>query len=97
MKPKYHFNSFQPGFLLNPEDYSRGVKWVTMLVFATDYSNRFGLGYQVNRKLNSIFDLNLWALATGKSTNLGAGVPIQVYKSSEKTTTFNSGGQMNMT
>ena len=81
-KPKYYFNSFQPGFLLNPEDYSRDVKWVTMLVFATDYSNRFGIGYLVNRKLNNIIDLNLWALATGKSTSFGAGVPIQVYKSS---------------
>lgn len=81
IKPKYHFNSFQPGFLLNPEDYSRGVKWVTMLVFGLDYSNRFGLGYQVNRKLKSNLDLNLWAMASGNTTSLGAAVPIQVYKS----------------
>lgn len=80
IKPKYHFNSFQPGFLLNPEDYSRGVKWVTGLVFGFDYSNRFGLGYQVNRKLKSNLDLNLWAMASGNTTGLGIGVPIQVYK-----------------
>lgn len=79
--PKYHYNSFQPGFLLNPEDYSRGVKWVTMLIFGMDYSNRFGLGYQVNRKLKSNLDLNLWAMASGNTTGLGGGVPIQVYKS----------------
>lgn len=81
IKPKYHYNSFQPGFLLNPEDYSGGVKWVSMLVFGLDYSNRFGLGYQVYRKLKSNLDLNLWAMASGNTTGLGVGVPIQVYKS----------------
>ena len=83
LKPKYHYNSFKPGFLLNPEDYSRGVKWVTMLVFGLDYSNRFGLGYQVNRKIKSTLDLNLWAMASGNTTSFGAGVPIQIYKSED--------------
>lgn len=81
--PKYHYNSFQPGFLLNPEDYSRGVKWVTMLVFGTDYTNRVGIGYQVNRKLKSNLDLNLWTMASGNTTSFGAGVPIQIYKSTD--------------
>lgn len=81
-KPNYHYNSFQPGFLINPEDYSRGVKWVTMFVLGFDYSNGFGIGYQVNRKIKSNFDINLWAMSSGGTVSLGGGVPIQIYKSS---------------
>ncbi len=52
-----------------------------MFVFGLDYSDRFGIGYQVNRKLKSNLDLNLWAMTSGNTKSLGAAAPIQVYKS----------------
>ncbi len=81
-KPNFHYNSFQPGFLINSEDYSRGVEWITMFVLGFDYSDRFGIGYQVNRKTKSDFDINIWAMTSGKTIGLGGGMPIQIYKSS---------------
>lgn len=81
LTPKYHFNSYQPGFLINPEDLSRGAKWHTMFVFGLDYLDGFGLGVYVNRKLKSNLDLNMWEMTSENTRSLGAGVPIQVYKS----------------
>ncbi|HZH71584.1 MAG TPA: hypothetical protein VFD91_03745 [Mariniphaga sp.] len=82
IEPKFHYNSFQPGFLINPEDYSRGVKWITMFVFGLNYVDGFGVGYQVNRKIKSNIDINLWAMTSGNTLSFGGGVPIQIFKSS---------------
>ena len=81
LTPKYYFNSFQPGFLINPEDFSRGTKWHTMLAFGWDSSDRFALGIQLYRKLKSNLDLNVGAMTSGNTKGLGVAVPIQVYKS----------------
>ncbi|MGF7140958.1 hypothetical protein [Roseimarinus sediminis] len=83
IEPKYHYSSFQPGFLINPEDYSRGIDWISMFVFGYDYSNKIGIAYHVSRKLNSRFDMNVWAMSSGNTSSFGAGVPIQIYKSSD--------------
>ena len=80
IEPKYHYNCFKPGYLINPENYDRGTKWITSVVVGLDVSNYFALGYQVNRNLTNGLDANLSVMASHESYILGGGLPIQIYK-----------------
>lgn len=78
--PQYHYNCFKPGYLINPENYARGVKWITGFVIGMDISNDFILGYQVNRNLKNGVDASLNIFASSQYASLGTGLPIQLYK-----------------
>jgi hypothetical protein len=83
LKPCYHYGSFRPGYLINPEDYAERINWITAVVFSNDYANKLSLGYQINRKLFKRTDVNLSIMASKGYFELGGGVPIQLYKSSD--------------
>ena len=81
IEPKYHYNSFKPGFLLNPENNERGMKWHTNIMLGVDHSNLFLGGVQVYRKLLDRMDVNLSYMTSGETRYLEAALPVQLYKS----------------
>jgi hypothetical protein len=81
IEPRYHYNSFKPGYLMNPENFERGVKWRTNFVFGLDNSHNLAGGLQVYRKIMSGMDVNMSILSSGETSAFGAALPVQVYKS----------------
>lgn len=85
LQPKYYYNSYQPGFNLNPEDISRyrsKSKGSVYINLGIDYGNSLGISIQPYFKLNKYFDINAWTTITSHNQDLGLAIPIQLYKSS---------------
>jgi hypothetical protein len=81
IEPRYHYNSFKPGYLMNPENSERGVKWLTNFMIGLDNSHNIAGGLQVYRKITNGMDVNMSILSSGETRAVGAALPVQLYKS----------------
>lgn len=86
--PKYYYNSFHPGYSVNPEDLSEKAKHVIMLVLAEDFSGNGAFGIQYYHPLNKYFDINPRYLSSEGVHEAGLAVPIKLYKSENNALAF---------
>lgn len=81
IKPKFYYTSYQPGFTINPEDFSNKTKFVGSLALGRDLSDELSLGFQISYRLTNAVNLNTMAFVSSNTSGFSFSMPIQLYKS----------------
>ena len=81
IQAKYYHSSDQPGFISNPEDYSKQTKQVCMFSLGRDISGDFSFGCQLSFLFDKTANLNIMAYNSRNTSGFGLSAPIQLYKS----------------
>lgn len=84
-QPQYYYGSFQPGYGLNPEDFSRHSRYYELLSVGRNSMNNYTLGFQHYQNIWKMIDINVGVEASlEKSFGGNIAVPVQLYCTKNK-------------
>lgn len=81
IQPKFHYTSFQPGFIHNPDEFNKKSNLLTNLSLGVTSDNKFAYGLMFTScSENSPINVRLGGVKSKNMTELFFALPIQVIK-----------------
>jgi hypothetical protein len=80
IEPKYYFESFSQGFMINREDFSKKVRYIPVLNFNIPFYNKFYLGIGLLTILNDNYALCGEVNRYNNYTDGQIAFPVEIYK-----------------
>ncbi|MDD4712776.1 MAG: hypothetical protein PHP34_05530 [Bacteroidales bacterium] len=79
--PRYYFTGRQPGFILNPDNYNKSIKFIGSFSLGLDLFNDLSVGFLISTGIRKSVNFNAGMYLSKNMSGYLFSLPIQLFKS----------------
>ena len=79
--PQYYYTDRQPGFIINPDNYNKNIKFIGSFSLGLDLSDELSVGFQISTRVRKSINFNAGLYISSNMSGYLFSLPIQLFKS----------------